>query len=377
MVAASANLYAEKVRPRIQLGLAAAVIAFIGWMAWQVIQVREPVYRGKSLTVWLEQARASDWADRESDAAIAAIGGQAVPTLLDMSQTRDSASRQQLNVLLAKQDWVNIHVRTGQECLEEAEYGFKLLGSSAKPAVPKLARRLKDHDPETRCLAAHFLGLIGPGAREATPALTQYIDLARKERGQSEWNEKGIFCAVYALGQVGAGAKDTALKVSTLTNDSTWFVWSSARASLIKMGFGSVDQVLPALGNPSDSTNWLRAGLILEFLGTNGQPAVPDLLWSLQATNPQVIDRALQLLAKVHCQPEQCLPAITPFLRATNSLTRLFAIEAIRSFGSNSVTLAPIGELVRCLTDPDPTVQSAAKKTLWQLRPNTPTEHLK
>src|SRR5947207_1339961 len=49
---------------------------------------REPVYRGKTLTYWLEVINTNGWASGEKPEAVRHIGTNAIPILLNLISTR-------------------------------------------------------------------------------------------------------------------------------------------------------------------------------------------------------------------------------------------------------------------------------------------------
>ncbi|MGO8678657.1 MAG: hypothetical protein ACLQVX_22665 [Limisphaerales bacterium] len=89
-------------------------------------------------------------------------------------------------------------------------------GSAARPAVPKLARLLTDDLADSN--AALSLGLIGPDAKEAIPALISAVEERRPQ-------------AALALGKLGwaAGAARPALEAAC-ENGPEWQRRESRRA---------------------------------------------------------------------------------------------------------------------------------------------------
>jgi HEAT repeat protein len=73
------------------------------------------------------------------------------------------------------------------------------IGPGTKQAVPALIAALKDPDAEVRRLAVVALGGIGPGPREVVPAL---IAALKDDNTFVRWS------AAYALGMIGPGANE-------------------------------------------------------------------------------------------------------------------------------------------------------------------------
>jgi len=157
-------------------------VALLIWVAWPA---REPVYQGQPFTFWLDQYRtnfpgrgASDAASKqdEAQAAIRAIGTNALPVLLGMVGKSDLPLKTRLLTLLRKQSVIQVQVHNDDYYHARSSYGFGALGSIAKPAVPALMELLHDKNPRVRACAAHSLSLIGPEAEPAIPALLPLLD---------------------------------------------------------------------------------------------------------------------------------------------------------------------------------------------------------
>ena len=161
-------------------GLAVVALGFAVWLFYPelirglVYPRREPVERGKRLGVWLDMYRKSslavgetdrDVAREDAEEAVRKMGTNALPALLRMVQARDSAVGGRVVRVLGLRSEDAYHVRSTD--------GFALLGAGAKPAVGVLIRALSDGGASVRACAATCLGLIGPEAKDALPALHQ------------------------------------------------------------------------------------------------------------------------------------------------------------------------------------------------------------
>ena len=172
-----------KKRNRILLiGLIAVVL---GGVAWATLRPREPVYQGKSFSVWLEQYQASFPGIRhgqpsakreEAERAIRQIGTNALPTLLSMVRASDSPVKRKLIALADKQRVIHPNLHSDDYYHAKASYGFSILGPLAKPLVPALINALDEKNAGVRAAAAHSLGAIGPGAETAVPTLINHLN---------------------------------------------------------------------------------------------------------------------------------------------------------------------------------------------------------
>jgi HEAT repeat protein len=249
-----------------------------------------------------------------------------------------------------------------------------VLGPTAKPAVPKLARLLEEDDPQVRCLAAHCLGNLGPTAADAVPALAAYLGRASKVNTGSVWDGRERFGAAYALCEIGPAARPAIPQLhllTTLTNDSDWQARACAQAALIKIRGESLLPLAEALKDTSDPASWFleKGGNVILYLGTNAEPLIPVLLGVLQQTNVNIQNRGIEVLGKIHAHPETCIPAITPFLQSTNNRTREVSIDALRAFGGAAKQEVVLAEIIRCLNDPEGFVRTRATNALQRIDP--------
>ncbi len=200
------------------LFLSAIVISGVVFFFLQ--STREPVYQGKSLSVWLkgydnieELFKMNGAKLHELDKVVSQVGTNAIPTLLRLLREKNS----------------NGH--------EEASNAFRVLGAKAKDAVPALIK-IYEQNPSARVDVLYSLGCIGPAAEGAVPWLLQRLtDTNGKERS---W-------IVEALGQI------------------------HAQSAL----------VVPVLINCLDDSNSkvrVDAALALGEYGTDAKPAVPALI---------------------------------------------------------------------------------------------------
>jgi len=164
---------------------AVALAAAAAWAAWFLLSQREPAYNGKSLSAWIDQRyrylpNARDLPDlakaEEAQDAIRQIGTNALPSLLAMVRTRDSAIKKRLLAFNQRQNILRVPLKPASYYHSRATYGFGALRSAARPAVPALIELLQDPDKEVRASAASCLALLGPNAREAVPALMQTLN---------------------------------------------------------------------------------------------------------------------------------------------------------------------------------------------------------
>jgi hypothetical protein len=140
--------------------------------------IRQPTYRGRPLTSWLEQystnhfvRRGSD-ADKEAEHAIREIGTNAIPSLLTLLRSDSGLAKKVARSLprrIASRIYLDDHLRL-------ASHGFVALGTNASPALPHLIALSKDHDRDVRYSATYSLGHLGTAAEPAIPRLIELTD---------------------------------------------------------------------------------------------------------------------------------------------------------------------------------------------------------
>jgi HEAT repeat protein len=151
----------------------------------------EPIYQGRSLTYWIEQYRNTRGSEssREAADAVRNIGTNALPTLLTMLKTKDSAFRTALINWSAKQSFVNFDLKEASVPRFQAQLGYEILGPIAQSQIPQLIQILTNNNSAAihQC-AASALGWIGPDAKSATSALLITAkDLDDNIRNNSLW----------------------------------------------------------------------------------------------------------------------------------------------------------------------------------------------
>jgi len=366
-------------RKRIAIASASLLLLLVGTVAWEVWREREPVYQGKRLSVWLEGPPDADSISPETETAIRAMGTDALPALLNMVRIRNTLFRKVLSGLSGEQNWFRIHIRPVEEIHEMACCGFMVLGPAAKPAVPRLARLLEDKDPEVRCAAAACLGYLGQTSEDAVPELVAYLSQLLRTKTGSRWDQRGRYCAAFALCQIGPASRPAVPQLTALSRmTNTWNDASPAlaQAALIKINGKSLLSLAEGLKDTTDQTKWFleKGGVVLLYLGTNAEPVIPVLLTLLQQTNRAIQAQAIEVLGKIHAHPELCIRAIMPFLQSTNSGIRAESLDALRGFGSAAKNEAVLSEIRQRLNDPDASVRARATNTLRKIAPETATQ---
>jgi hypothetical protein len=310
-------------RKRAQFALAALLLAITGLIVWQVVRLREPVYQGKRLSVWLRQYSA-DADSPETDEALRAIGTNAIPILLAELQAREPRLKVSLPMLgLYYIPAENRHV-WGQK-------GFSALGNDASNAASPLMRIYeRDISPSSRHAAANALVEIGPAASISIPVLI-------KSAGSTNAEVRAF--AVYTVGRMAVEPK-------------------------------VVDPVLiKSLRDPDREVRYNAAfGLgALAFMGGDAKPAVPALVETLNDSYPTARAAAAMALGHIHAQPDVVVPALITALQDSQVFVRGQASSALGEFGTNAKPAW--AALMQAVKEENQDARNAAAKALKAIDP--------
>jgi HEAT repeat protein len=184
-------------RRRIILVLTLAAVAAGLVLCWPR-GPKEPVYQGKRLSLWVEQALYDRSAQKQDDArkVLKAIGTNGVPYLLYQFTRPDSKLGAAYNRWADQRPGSGTSYEVDRKRVRTATLGLMLLGPGVTPALPALADYLGDRD---RCAdAAHAMSgageaalphfRIGLASTNSTAAQMSAVGLARV----AEENESAV-----------------------------------------------------------------------------------------------------------------------------------------------------------------------------------------
>ena len=219
----------------------------IVWLASLASGTREPVFQGRTLSVWLDHHVPSSAARppfgspgwKEADEAIRHIGTNGIPTLLRMLRAKD---RPPWVRKLIETAWrfglKRLQYRYAMELHEEAEYAFEMLGGTAVSAVPELIRIYERNlSPSSQSCTALALGHIGRGAGAALPVLI---------RDFAHTNADVRFHAVSAVMNIGGPPEVVIPALTRALEDSQVNVRWNALVGLSRF-FGRARPVVPQI----------------------------------------------------------------------------------------------------------------------------------
>jgi HEAT repeat protein len=254
------------------------------------------------------------------------------------------------------------------------------LAASGKAAVPEIAEALESDKALTRAAAAYALNKIGPDAAAATPKLLEVLkdddELVRAlatstlaQVGLDEnvlitvltaaiQNESGLVKDVAADALVKIGAEAVPALGNVLKSKSANSLAKQVAATLIgdinqadELGDAALQSAIPILAETlgdGDSDVRKAAAKSLGDFGPLADVAIPALSRALLGENSGVSQTAATSLMKIG---QQSVPGLTEALDSDNTLTRLYAADAIWTLTKDSSLILPT--LVSVLSEGD------------------------
>ena len=311
--------------------LAILFLAALATLIWVFLSAQsEPVYQGKPLRKWLALYTPSELVlapdDPVANEALRHIGTNAIPTLLEMLQEKDSPLKTKWMALLQKQHFIQPPLPAWVQN-NQAVWGFQALGATASNAVPTLLRvyrRKISVSSQQQTLEA--LGAIGPPALPAgTPVLLDGLTNSILDLRAN---------AASAIGQI----------------------------------HGQPEVFVPALINAlkdSDYVVRLIAAEALAAYGPDSKPAIPGLVALMNDPNPYVCLAATNALKTI--DPVAGMPALINALKDSDAYVRINAARTLARYGPAAKSAAPA--LVALLNDPISFVRREATNVLKSIDP--------
>lgn len=263
-----------------------------------------------------------------------------------------------------------------------------MVGPDAAPAIPALTKALASKSEKLREQAAHALAGIGPAAKEAVPALA---DLLTSKTGQvraiaanalgnlgeaSAPATSGLIKALtdpdvnvrresaQALGEIGPAAKAAVPSLIVALSDDQGAVTMHAAEALGRIGPASVPALTKAIGDPK-----IRglAIMILAELGPPAKAAAPSLIGLIKDPDKEIRREAIIALAQIGPDASQAVPALLAELKDEKSEARASAAYALVKIGAEEQVL-PI--LMKTISDKnDSKLRDVSAWGLVTLRP--------
>jgi HEAT repeat protein len=398
----------------VALGIAAALLTFAK-------PAPESSELGRAVIAHLQALTSPDYQTRDdAEAALAAIGPQAVPFLVASLDDRPAALERALLYLndrlglppIPPSSTPQLRVRAAEQLARvgtahpltapalvrafrddhstvvmEAQRSLRRIG--ARQVIPDLLRGLSKRDTRVRRCAAEVLRDFGAQANSATPQLLELLtDRSEGVRVQAAHALAAVAgqaavpglidalddkkasvraAAARALASIGPEAVSARSKLQRRLADPNADVRvASAKAiwSIQREAREAVPVLIAALGEP---VSW-EAALILASIGPNASNAVPALIERLKREKvPRPLrETPVAALALGQIGPA-AVPALMETLASTDPRVRTSAALALSYVGPQASGATP--QLVNLLRDPDGDVRRAATLSLGTIDP--------
>jgi|GEM_PF-3196745 len=224
------------------------------------------------------------------------------------------------------------------------------LPGTAPEAIPALAEMLEDPDLLVRFAAAKALANYGPAAAEAVPALVEVINdpdhdtqyavfdalvkiggsQARLAQKLGEADPQVRAGAAITLGMYGPAAAQAVPALLEVANDNDPSVRHAVITALGDIGDSQAVPALIEAFHHSDLVTRIGAVEALIKLGPKAAPAVPDLIDAIDDEFEQIGWSALEALGAIGPEARAAVPVLIEQLENEDRLFRSNAVDALK-----------------------------------------------
>lgn len=309
-------------------------------------------YRGRSVEAWARMAASNNG---EAEAAIRAMGTNAVPELIRLLHARDPFPRSQVwalarrNTSPLRQWFPGIKPPDAASVRAGAIRSLGILGPDARMAAPALGKVLRGSDHQERADASAALGRIG---KDALPVLLDALE---------DRNADVRRAAASALAQLGPDAQGAVPALARLLLDPDRNVRDVAAYALQTIGAPAAGLLGKAIAEGDERAQGAAVQSLLLMVRSLRQ-AQPALVKMAQSENPGSRQQAIEALGAIHIPNNPTIKTLTNALSDPVLQVRLTAVNALANVSIRGQAAVPA--LMICLDDPSPELRQAATRTL-------------
>ena len=326
----------------------------------KALMPRSVLHQGRSVDEWSRLLNSPYPQEREqATAAIRDLGARAVPRLTKLLSARESLFQkaffsvapklparvtQSLWRIIRPVDWVN------QRAMAARALG--LIGPDARAAIPALGRSLRDRERSVCWETSAALGRLG---KESVPTLIAALrDPATDVR----------HAAAVALGMIGPEA-DAAIPalIETLQDKDNAIRYSSAYA-LGQIGRAALPPLLDQFTRRTGAGRLAVAEALIQVKPA-ARELIPPLLETLSYNDAAVRKKAIELLGGTRPWQKEVLAALVKSLADAEPEVRVAVLKVLGQNPWKAATAVPT--ITRLLDDADPSVRAAATNALQQI----------
>jgi hypothetical protein len=320
----------------------AVLLGILAAAGWVVGHPAGPSYEGKSLQAWLDAYGRGPGGYRpnpQADDALRHIGTNAVPYLLHLLQTTNSAattaswpeklaaslpaSWNRWKAVQAVQAWAARYTKAHARPLAfwghwQAYLAFQALGPLGRPALPELVKLAQD------------------------PSANSNFYNRWEPPGVDFWQDKQMVAETACRSATYEAPRQPPVDafISWVVHPDCLVDGEIAAWSLAAIGTDSIPPLTAMLDDPSPRLRW-RAEVALGMVGGAAEPAVPALVKMLDdpevpyemVKDPEVRHEVMDALGHIGRRPELALPRLIAALTNSNYYTELSAMRALGGFG--------------------------------------------
>jgi HEAT repeat protein len=339
----------------IGLGLV-AIVVFLWW------QTDSTSYRGKTIMIWALQLASPDAAARdEATSAFKNLGPTAVPSLVKLLKTKDPGLRRRAWAIAVKlprslRAWFfrDVNWPDPTDLRTAAAKALGLIGPRAQSAIPALSRSLRDPAPQVRLETATAMARIG---KESVPDLLEALDDPDTEVRHA---------AAYALGEIGPDAHTAVPRLLEMLGENDGPLRASVAYSLSRIGPSDLPAVMDLLEHGSDASQVEAVKVLLGYYHSLRR-AVPVIGNMATNESPAVRQKALECLSVMREAEALAFSVAICSLKDPAVEVRLTAITVLGQIGLPAQTA--VKSLGECLKDESPQVRASAAQSLGYLGP--------
>jgi HEAT repeat protein len=374
------------VKPRRKLGLFIVLGLVVLGSVYFALSLREPVYQGKTLKVWLRAMEyRPGWGESVQSAqareAVVKLGSPAVPHLVRIIHQKGSGLYPGYRNFFYQRTgrWPRSLIRLLPFPLDypyqlqmNAAGALAQIGKPTDVVLPELTALLRHEYPPLREVAAHVLASMGD---DAIPSLR--LSLKDPYPGVQ-------LAAANSIWKIRGEVMESIPVLAHLLGDTTnsyGFRWRAAQAlgDMGRKAQPAVEALAEALKDPENFVRF-NAARALGTIGSGASSAVPALIEAMDENNLaaptrsmdfggdwQVCTAAAEALGRIGAAPEDVVPGLIQALKSSHSETILAACQSLSLFGARAQSAVPA--LIGLTQHGDADFRSAARRALIKIVP--------
>ncbi len=337
---------------RLLIGLALLGVASAAFLLLIRHDTENGFYQGRSVEHWARLAAAGNG---DAETAIRAMGTNAVPELIRLLQVHDTFLRRQVWALARRNSlplrlWFpGLKPPDAAVVRAGAIRSLGVLGPDARMAAPALGKIMRGSDHQERADASAALGRIG---KDSLPVLLAALE---------DHNADVRRAAASALAQLGPDAQGAVPALARLLLDPDRSVRDVAAYALQTIGAPAAGM----LGNAIEQGDERARGAAVQSLlliARSLRQAEPALVKMAQSDNATSRQQAIQALGVIHIPDNPTIKTLTNALSDPALEVRLAAANALANVSIRGQAAVPA--LIVCLEDSSPELRQAAARTL-------------